>query len=152
MKKYLALVCALLLGLAFVSCGDDDEELEFYIKFNFNQVNASDETTSTFYAWGDNTATFAELESPSFTLKAQNSKNAAQSIEIIVAGTSGGSHSAGITLKLDGQTYTGNGNISITSIGSTMGGDFVGTFGTIDFTTGGPGSISDGKIRLERKK
>jgi len=157
MKKYLALVFAMLMSLAFVSCGEDEVVLEHFISF----TAAVDGEESTPYAWGDNTGTYAEQSgnlNDTVTLKAQDSKDSAQSIEIVLKKSSGAWDSVPsnitsrtLTLKLGGKTYTGNPTISITeypassfAFDTPVEGNFSGTF----TTTGGELKITNGEIKL----
>ena len=159
MKKYLALVFAMLMSFAFVSCGEDEAELEYFIKFNVIEV-IDNEPTTTSYAWGDNAQSFAQQTvSPSkFTMKAQDSGNSAHSIEIVLTSAPWvGSHAnAEITLKLAGKTYTGTANVALTAGGqnlSTLSTPCVGTFTSTSISAGSDTiSITGGVINLARSE
>jgi len=169
MKKFLALALGLLLSFAFVTCGDDEEDLEFFIKFTATPDSAASVSasagnggvTGTFYAWGDNDNTYGQQTgtqpSLTLTLKAENSKNAAQSITIVIGPTDAawvGTHAnSDVALKLGAKTYTGKGSIKITSApGGLFGGVYEGEFDNISVVAGEETLIlTGGEINLERK-
>ena len=171
MKKYCALMLVLCVVFAFVSCGEDEEELEYYISFKFDGKSYAFGWAGTGIAYQSDAGTSLNLSS--FSEKDFDMENPQEDIigiGIIIGKTDGTweneTHTGRIYLRLkkDGPWYLGeDASVTIDNAGSRMAvpptpttGEFAASVKELDkdwkvVTNAVEIAITEGKIKLVRE-